>query len=77
VIPKKIRDEMNLFAGSELEIETVGGEIRIRVTVSRRRLVERDGFLIFDGEGKTDNDIAEFINKEGDKAALREECGAE
>ncbi len=77
VIPKKIRDEMNLVPGSELEIESIGGEIRIRVPVSKPCLVKQDGFLIFDGGGKTDIDIADFINKERDKEASRVWSGTE
>jgi len=71
VIPKTIRDEMNLVPGSELEIDLEGGEIRLRLPVPKPRLVEEDGFLIFSSGEKLDIDIADFINKERDKQELR------
>ena len=71
VIPKTIRDEMNLVPGSEFEIDLEGGEIRLRLPVPKPRLVEEDGFLIFSSGEKLDIDIADFINKERDKQALR------
>lgn len=71
VIPKSIRDEMNLVPGSELEIDASGNEIRLRLPVSKPSLVEEDGFLIYSGGKESDIDIADFINKERDKLALR------
>lgn len=74
VIPKKIRDEMNLVPGSELEIDTTGDEIRLRLPVPKSRLVEKNGFLVFSAGGESNIDIADFINKEREKEALRA-CG--
>jgi len=71
VIPKSIRDEMNLVPGSELEIDADGNEIRLRLPVSKPRLVEEDGFLIYSGGGESNIDIADFINKERNRQALR------
>lgn len=76
VIPKKIRDEMNLVPGSELEIDSTGDEIRLRLPISKPRLLEEDGFLIFDAGKKSDIDIADFINQERDKQALRTSSGS-
>ena len=71
VIPKKIRDEMNLFPGTELEIGTEGGEIRLRLAGVAPRLIRKDGVLVFDGGGSETNiDIADFINKERAKRSL-------
>ncbi len=70
VIPKTIRDEMNLIPGSELEIETDGNEIRLRVAGTAPRLIRKEGVLVFDGGGSGSNiDIADFINKEREKRA--------
>lgn len=71
VIPKSIRDELNLVPGSELEIDTNGDEIRLRLPVPKPRLVEKNGFLVFDAGEKLNIDIADFINKEREKEALR------
>jgi len=71
VIPKSIRDEMNLVAGSELEIDSSGNGIRLRLPVSKPRLIDEDGFLIYSGGGESNIDIADFINKERDIQALR------
>ena len=71
VIPKKIRDEMNLVPGSELEIDSEDGEIRLRLAGIAPRLIRKDGVLVFDGGGsESDIDIADFINKERDKRSL-------
>lgn len=71
VIPKSIRDEMNLVPGSELEIDTNGDEIRLRVAGVAPRLIRKEGVLVFDGGGgECDIDIADFINKEREKRAL-------
>lgn len=71
VIPKTIRDEMNLIPGSELEIDTDGNEIRLRVAGAAPRLIRKEGILVFDGgASESDIDIADFINKERDKRSL-------
>jgi AbrB family looped-hinge helix DNA binding protein len=71
VIPKSIRDELNLVPGSELEIDSVGGEIRLRLPAPKSRLVEKNGFLVFSAGGESNIDIADFISKEREKEALR------
>lgn len=71
VIPKSIRDEMNLVAGSELDIDASGNEIRIRVAGAAPRLIRKEGVLVFDGGGgEADIDIAAFINREREKRSL-------
>jgi AbrB family looped-hinge helix DNA binding protein len=67
VIPKSIRDELNLVPGSELEIDAEGNEIRLRVAGTEPRLIEKDGILVYHGGAKTDIDIVEFIRSERDK----------
>ena len=70
VIPKSIRDEMNIVPGTELEIDADGNEIRLRLTGTESRLIRKSGVLVFSGGGKTDIDIADFINKEREKRSI-------
>lgn len=64
VIPKSIRDRLNLVPGSELGIDVKGNEINLAVNSTESRLKEKRGVLIFDGRSDSDLDIAEFINHE-------------
>jgi hypothetical protein len=59
---------MNLIPGSELEIDTDGNEMRLRVASAAPRLIRKEGVLVSDGGGSESNiDIADFINKERNK----------
>ena len=72
VIPKSIRDELNLVPGSELEIDTSGTEIRLRLAGSEPSLIRKSGVLVHHGAGKADLDIAAFIRAERQKGAASE-----
>jgi AbrB family looped-hinge helix DNA binding protein len=72
VIPKAIREELNLVAGSELEISTEAGGIVLRLADSEPRLVPRQGLLVHHGSGVVDLDVAEFVRSEREKAAAAE-----
>ena len=64
VIPKEIRNQLNLVTGSELEVEVTGLGICLTTTSSETKLVEKRGVLIFDGKGVSDINIADFINQQ-------------
>lgn len=49
VLPKRIRDQHGLGAGSEVEVEDTGTEIRLRPIELRAPLREVDRFLVFTG----------------------------
>jgi AbrB family looped-hinge helix DNA binding protein len=70
VIPKPIRDELNLVAGSELEISAEAGGILLKVADSEPRLLPRQGLLVHHGSQRLDLDVAEFIRAGREQAAL-------
>ncbi len=72
VIPKSIRDELNLVPGSELEIDASGTEIRLRLAGSEPSLIRKSGVVVHHGAGKADVDIAAFIHAEREKGAAAE-----
>lgn len=70
MIPKPIRDELNLVAGSELEISAEAGGILLKVADSEPRLLPRQGLLVHHGSQRLDLDVAEFIRAGREQAAL-------
>jgi len=72
VIPKAIREEFNLVAGSELEISTEGCGIVLKVADSEPRLVPKEGLLVHHCSRVVDLDVAEFIRSGREKAAVAE-----
>ena len=48
VIPKRMRDEVGLTAGAEVELELHDGRIEIEPTYVDTRLVIRDGHPVFE-----------------------------
>lgn len=72
VIPKSIRDELNLVSGTELEINATGTEIRLRPAGREQSLIRKSGVLVHHGTGKADLDIAAFIRAERQKGAVSE-----
>ena len=64
VIPKSIRERLNLVPGSELEIAVRGNGINLAVNAGETKLIEKRGVWIFDGRSGADVDIAEFINQQ-------------
>jgi AbrB family looped-hinge helix DNA binding protein len=69
VIPKEIRDRLNLFPGTELELALVEDEINLKASANIPALREKRGMLVFDGYSKSDIDVAEFINQQRDRQA--------
>ena len=72
VIPKAIREELNLVAGSALEVSVERGEIVLRLADSEPRLVRRGGFLVHHGGEVVDLDLGAFIRAEREKGAVAE-----
>ena len=69
VIPKEIRDRLNLFPGTELELALVEDEINLKASSNIPALREKKGMLVFDGNSKSEIDVAEFINQQRDRQA--------
>ena len=69
VIPKEIRDRLNLFPGTELELALVEDEINLKASANIPALREKRGMLVFDGYSKSDIDVAEFINQQRNRQA--------
>ena len=70
VIPKSIRDHLNLIPGSELEVEVKGNEINLAASSAETKLIEKKGVLIFDGRSDANIDVAEFINQLRSQSAV-------
>ena len=54
VIPKELRTELGLEAGSALELEERGGTIVLKPVTGSTELVEEDGVLVFVGPVASD-----------------------
>jgi len=70
VIPKAIRDQLHLVSGSELEVDTSGNEIRLRVADLEPSLVQKRGLLIHHGTRKADLDLTDFLQSERENRSL-------
>ncbi len=70
VIPKRLRDALNLGPGAEIDIEPDAGGLRLRVAGQTPRLVAKRGFLVHQGAGKADLDVADFINRQREARAI-------
>ena len=64
IIPKRLRDALNLEPGAEIEIEAGPDGLRLRAAGQAPSLVTKKGFLVHRGSGKTDVDIADFIRRQ-------------
>jgi|GEM_PF-1163098 len=69
VIPKAIRDELHLVSGTELEVDTSGTEIRLRVADLEPSLIQKRGLLVHHGTKQSDLDISDFLHNEREKRA--------
>ena len=61
VVPKSLRDQFNLAAGTELEIEAVGDGLKLRKAGAEPSLIRKHGILVHHGSTRAAIDIAEFI----------------
>jgi len=71
VIPKAVRDSLHMTAGTVLELEAIGNELRIRNPSSEPSFVRKHGFLIHHGSTVTDLDIQAFIDESREEKAGR------
>ena len=65
VVPKRIRAEIGLPEGGEVEVSVRDGRIEIE-PVGRARLVERDGELVFETENPvplTADDVRDVLER--------------
>ncbi len=71
VVPKDIRDRLNLVPGMELDIEVEGDGVRLSVPGAGSSLVDKGGILVHHGAAKAQIDVAEFIRGERESRARR------
>ena len=71
VVPKPLREQLNLTAGCELEIEAVGDTITLRRASAEPALIRKRGILVHHGTTLTSLDIGDFIRAERDGRAAR------
>ncbi|HUP43328.1 MAG TPA: AbrB/MazE/SpoVT family DNA-binding domain-containing protein [Thermoanaerobaculia bacterium] len=65
VIPKRVRDDLGLFAGSILLIEEREDRIVLRVQREETDLVREDGVLVYTGEAVGDLEQAVAAHRRG------------
>jgi AbrB family looped-hinge helix DNA binding protein len=67
VIPKPLRDEAGLVAGTEVEIELRDGRIEIEPATVPMRVVKRGGRAVIEAEGEmpplTDEDVRDILER--------------
>jgi AbrB family looped-hinge helix DNA binding protein len=68
VLPKPVRDKLQLQAGDSLELETSGEEITLRPVRAKMRLQRVDGMWVFD----TDEPLPENLVEDTMGTVLRE-----
>lgn len=51
VIPKQVRDELGLVAGTELNLEQEGDKLTLATLPRKSRMYRKNGVLVFRGEG--------------------------
>jgi AbrB family looped-hinge helix DNA binding protein len=57
VIPKPLRDELGLTAGSKVDISRYGDGLHLAPGGRTARLVEEEGFLVATGDTVVDDEI--------------------
>ena len=63
-MPKLLRDQFNLAAGTELEIQAVGDGLKLRKAGAEPSLIRKHGILVHHGSARATVDIGEFIRAE-------------
>ena len=71
VVPKTLRDQFNLTAGTELEIKPAGDGLNIRRVGAEATLVRRHGILVHRGSTRVAIDVGEFIRAEREARGRR------
>lgn len=64
VVPKSLRDQFNLAAGTEIEVEAVGDGLRLRKAGAEPSLIRKRGVLVHHGSSRVNIDIGEFVRAE-------------
>ena len=64
VIPKRLRDQFNLGAGTALEIEAAADGLTLRRAGVETSLVRKDGILIHHASAPSAIDVSEIIRAE-------------
>jgi len=71
VVPKLLREELNLRPGTVLDIESDAGGLRMRIPAQGSALVRKGGFVLHHGSGSAEVNIVDFIRKEREARAVR------
>lgn len=71
VIPKKIRENFHLQAGSPIRIEEGEGGIILKPVEGEPSLIKKDGVLVFSGKTVGNIEAAIEENREGRSKMLR------
>ena len=64
VVPKSLRDQLNLAPGTELEIEAAGDGLKLRKAGAEPLLFRKQGILVHHGSTRVAIDIGEFVRAE-------------
>ena len=64
VVPKTLREQLDLTPGCELETETGAGSIALRGADAAPALVRREGILVHHGTSHTALDVGAFVRAE-------------
>ena len=64
VIPKEIRDRLNLQPGAVLEVEQEPGALRLHVVGQQPSLIHKEGILVHHGAATVDLDTAALVNRD-------------
>lgn len=63
-MPKSLRDQFNLTAGCELEIEAAADGLTLRRVEAEPALVRKEGVLVHHGGTRTTLDVGDFVRAE-------------
>jgi AbrB family looped-hinge helix DNA binding protein len=63
VVPKKLRDELQLVAGTRFQIERSGERLIFEPVFSEPQLILKDGMWVVSGDPVTDVDTSELIRQ--------------
>ena len=70
VVPKNLRDRMNLVAGTPLEIALSSTGITLRKIAAQPSLIRKAGILVHNAASRSDLDVAAFIRAERESRSV-------